>query len=157
MTNVPVVLDIYIPRILGNVRESDIKKAFNNLKIGYILDIDMHRKRNENEYYYYFAFIKLELYETHEAERLCNILEQKGIMHLVYDEEAFQYWEVKKHIPKSMRNKETSQNIVNKFIMPIINEIVGTSEICGLSQQDRIDMVKEYEELEREIFQLTCL
>ena len=68
-----------------------------------IIDIDMHRKRNENGYYYYFAFIKLHLYETNEAERLYDILEQKGIMHLVYDEEAFQYWEVKKHIPKKRR------------------------------------------------------
>tara|TARA_B100000900_G_scaffold152804_3_gene129773 strand:- start:5975 stop:6445 length:471 start_codon:yes stop_codon:yes gene_type:complete len=156
MIGMPTTIDIYIPRILGNVKENDVKEAFINLNIGLIMDIDMHRKRNENGYYYYFAFIKLYLYETNEAERLYDILEQKGIMHLVYDEEAFQYWEVKKHIPKNMRNKK-SQNIVNDYVMPMLNEIIGTSDICGLTAQDRIDMVKEYEELEREIFQLTCL
>ena len=50
MISKSTVLDIYIPRILGNVKENDIKKAFINLNIGMIIDIDMHRKRNENGY-----------------------------------------------------------------------------------------------------------
>ena len=99
------VIDIYIPRILGDVSNKIVKNAFYNLNIGNVIELDMHRKRNENGYHYFFAFLKVELLDSEDANRMCTLLEERGIMHLVYDEEATQYWEIKKHVPKSERKK----------------------------------------------------
>ncbi len=94
-------IEIYIPRILGNVSRTNITWAFNNLNIGNTAKTDMHRKVNENGNRCTIAIIRLELYNTGADERLKTLLNARGVMHLVYDEEAFQYWEVKQHVPKA--------------------------------------------------------
>tara|TARA_B110000967_G_scaffold210097_1_gene270599 strand:- start:5645 stop:6133 length:489 start_codon:yes stop_codon:yes gene_type:complete len=155
-------IEIYIPRILGNVSRTNITRAFNNLNIGNTAKIDMHRKVNENGHRYSFAFIRLELYNTGPAERLKTLLNTKGVMHLVYDEEAFQYWEVKQHVPKNSRKRVDNAPIQPREVAKIIinkwNDTVPECKIsyCGITQQDRIDMIEEYEELQREISQLIC-
>ena len=159
-------IDIYIPRVLGTVSQQDIRNSFIDMKIGNVLKLDMHKKTNENGYIYYFAFIKVHLYNTSQAERMLNLLNAKGIMHLIYDEEAFQYWEVKKHIPKDKRvrstqnkNKESIPDIDTlEIITDIWNTAVPGHQIVysAFTEQDRIDMMEEYDELQREIFQLVC-
>lgn len=159
-------IDIYIPRVLGTVSQQDIRDSFINMKIGNVLKLDMHKKINENGYKYYFAFIKVNLYNTNQAERMLNLLNAKGIMHLIYDEEAFQYWEVKKHIPKDQRvrctenkNKESIPDIDPlEVITDIWNAAVPEHKIVysAITEQDRLDMMEEYDELQREIFQLVC-
>jgi hypothetical protein len=151
MTVVPTSIDIYIPRILGDVSTSIVKKAFKMLQIGEVIDIDMHRKKNENGYFYFFAFIKLQLWQTEQAAQMITLLDERDIMHLVYDEEACQYWEVKKYVP---RNKRPLKDQIKDTCLNVINNING---IIGLSEQDRIDLNNEYDELEREIYQLTCV
>ena len=128
----------------------------------------MHKKNNERGYKYYFAFIQLELFDTPESKRLTDFLALKGVMHLVYDEEACQYWEVKQHIPKAMRYKKTENNNIksqlknpSRMLNDIKNQVESfvshtTLTVSGITQQDRLDMIEEYEELQREIFQLVC-
>lgn len=170
MNTTSKVIDIYIPRILGDVSNNIVKNAFYNLNIGKVIELDMHRKKNENGYYYFFAFLKVELMDSEDANRLCTLLEERGIMHLVYDEEATQYWEIKKHIPKSERknvlntvnclSERITANVKNLFeeatdyILPVNQSYNHTTSI--FTYQDRLDMMREYEELEREIYQLTC-
>lgn len=170
MNTTSKVIDIYIPRILGDVSNKVVKNAFYNLNIGKVIELDMHRKKNENGYHYFFAFLKVELLDSEDANRMCTLLEERGIMHLVYDEEATQYWEIKKHVPKSERKKVLdtvnclseiiTANVKNLFeeatdcILPLNQSGIHTS--TGFTQQDRLDMMREYEELEREIYQLTC-
>lgn len=170
MNTTSKVIDIYIPRILGDVSNNIVKNAFYNLNIGKVIELDMHRKKNENGYYYFFAFLKVELMDSEDANRLCTLLEERGIMHLVYDEEAIQYWEIKKHIPKSERknvlntvnclSERITANVKNLFeeatdyILPVNQSYNHTTSI--FTYQDRLDMMREYEELEREIYQLTC-
>lgn len=152
MTVLPKSIDIYIPRILGDVSVNTIKKAFRSLQLGEVIDIDMHRKKNENSYFYFFAFIKLQLTQTVPAEQMFMLLEERGIMHMVYDEEACQYWEIKKHIPK---NKRPLKDKIKDSCMGFIGNLNNT--IMGLTEQDKLDLNNEYNELEKEIFQLTCI
>lgn len=134
-------IDIYIPRILGTVNESDITKSFHYLNVGNVIYIDMYKKINENGYPYYFAFITLELYNSSLATLLKERMYTRQIMHLVYDEENNQYWEIKKHVPKEQRNIKL--NIVNN-IVPFYNNV----------EKERL--LNEYEELERELFATVC-
>ena len=170
------IVDIYIPRMLGNVSTTIVKNTFQQSKIGRVVDLDMHRKKNENGYYYFFAFVKLQLMHTEEASRLSNLLNERGIMHLVYDEEACQYWEIKKHIPKSHRTTTSNSYITDmssRIATNVSNLFNNASDelprsgydICNyknaddvycLTQQDRIDMVNEYEDLQREIYKFAC-
>ena len=134
-------IDIYIPRILGTVREDDVKESFHYLNVGNVIYIDMYKKINENGYSYYFAFITLELYNSSLATLLKERMYTRQIMHLVYDEENNQYWEIKKHVPKEQRNIKL--NIVNN-IVPFYNNV----------EKERL--LNEYEELERELFATVC-
>lgn len=165
------VIDIYIPRILGDVSNKLVKNAFYNLNIGKVIELDMHRKKNENGYHYFFAFLKVELLDSEDANRMCTLLEERGIMHLVYDEEATQYWEIKKHVPKSERKKvvdtvnclseRIAANVKNLFedatasVLPMNQTNLYTTP-SSFTYQDRLDMMREYEELEKEIYKLTC-
>lgn len=125
---------IYIPRILGNIQDSQIIEQFDNMNIGKIINIETHKKINENGYPYSFAFINLRLYETKNATIFKNNLEQLNNFQLFYDEEAGRYWEIKKHIPRKER-----YNIVNEL---------------SLWKKIKHDMIFEYDELQREIFSL---
>ena len=139
------VIDIYIPRMLGTVTEKEVIDSFYFMNIGKVTYIDMYKKMNENGYAYYFAFISLELYESNMAKLLQERLNNRNIMHLVYDEENNQYWEIKKHIPKEQRTKScTISNNNNNTILPFYNEV----------EKERL--INEYEELEKELFALVC-
>ena len=132
-------IDIYIPRILGTVNENDVKNSFHYLNVGNVIYIDMHRKINENGYPYYFAFITLELYDSTLAMLLKEKMYTTQIMHLVYDEENNQYWEIKRHVSREQR----SRNIINNII-PFYNVL------------EKQRLLKEYEELEKELFATVC-
>tara|TARA_B100001057_G_C22869511_1_gene958158 strand:- start:2560 stop:2955 length:396 start_codon:yes stop_codon:yes gene_type:complete len=125
---------IYIPRILGNVSNNEIIEQFHYMNIGKITYIDTHKKINENGYPYYFAFIQIQYYETKPANYFQDNLEQLNKFQLFYDEEAGNYWEIKKHISRKER-----QNCVG---------------LLNLWEQDKNNMILEYEELQKEIFSL---
>tara|TARA_B100000424_G_scaffold185760_1_gene144105 strand:- start:21504 stop:21920 length:417 start_codon:yes stop_codon:yes gene_type:complete len=134
-------IDIYIPRILGSICENYVKNSFHNLKIGKVIFIDMYRKINENGYAYYFAFITLELYDSKLANLLKERIITRQIMHVVYDEENNQYWEIKQHVPREHRSMQKN---VKNTIIPFYNNV----------EKERL--LNEYEELEKEIFAFVC-
>jgi len=81
----------------------------------------MHRKINENNRIYYFAFLDIDLYNTPVANDLYKILNTNQLVKLVYDEEAAQYWEIKKHIPRIERQSNAP---LSSSVMPILCETV---------------------------------
>ena len=133
-------LDIYIPRMLGNITQKTIKESFHNLQIGKVFYIDMYKKINENGYPYYFAFLKLSLYDTSFAKVVEDRILKKKIMHLVYKESDNQYWELKQHIPRENREAK-KENLTN-------------TSFYNLQEKQRL--LEEYEELEKKIFSLCC-
>lgn len=134
-------IDIYIPRILGTINQNYVKKSFHTLNVGKIIFIDMYKKINENGYPYSFAFITLELYDSKLANLLKERITTKKIMHLVYDDENNQYWEIKQHIPKEHR---TVQANVKNTVASFYND----------AEKERL--LNEYKELEKELFALVC-
>ena len=113
-------MKIYIPRILGGINSKMLKNTFHRLTIGDAYYIDMHRKVNENNHVYYFAFLEIELYDTTAANSLLERLNNSRSVNLIYDEEAGQYWELKKHVPKNERKPQQESNISS--VMPVLYE-----------------------------------
>lgn len=102
-------INIYIPRILGSVKKSEILSVFPHMDIGDVTDIDMKYRINENKNGYYYAFITIKLYSSDRATNFKNNVYEYGMIRLLYDEEAAQYWEIKHHID---RNKRTNLPIL---------------------------------------------
>lgn len=175
-------LSIYIPRMLGSVNKKTVYEAFNNMGIGYVTELDMIYKINENKNPYYFAFLKIKPYDTPQSNALQYELNKYKETHLVYDEEAGQYWEIKKYIPREERNKEnipkqnpikdddyelkpivTDSKLLNAAlsiwtpITPAIESLTHkiVNKISAFTDDDKLDLVKEYEELEKEIYNQT--
>lgn len=114
-------MKLYIPRILGGINSKMLKNTFHRLSIGDAYYIDMHRKINENKHVYYFAFLEIELYDTTAAESLLTKLNTSRTVNLIYDEEAGQYWELKKHVPKNERQQQQPQSKISS-VMPVLYE-----------------------------------
>lgn len=128
----PNMIKIYIPRILGSVTQTTLRTTFERLNIGKVFYVDMHRKINENKRVYYFAFLDIELYNTQIAKKIYELLNKNQLVKLVYDEEAAQYWELKKHLPKTERNANRSCSIdSSSAVMPVLYE----KYIDGLSEE----------------------
>ena len=98
-------LNIYIPRMLANVNQKMIKQVFQKMDIGKVHYIDMHRRINENKNMYYFAFVSMKLFDTEKSNLILNKLNRHGSMRFYYEKNSDKYWEIKKHIDRSMRNK----------------------------------------------------
>ena len=105
-------IDIYIPRMLGSVTETEVLSVFPRMDIGKVTNIDMKYRINENKNKYYYAFITIKLYSTDRATNFKNSVCKHGMIRLLYDEEAAQYWEVKHHVDKNKRaNLPTLTNV----------------------------------------------
>jgi hypothetical protein len=130
-------IDIYIPRILGKIKQNDITEIFHNSGIGYITYIDMHYKINENKKPYYFAFLSIDLYDTDFANYMYYKIIYENIFKFNYDNKNTNYWELKKHVPLDKRTKNKESNIYTDAF-------------------DRKTLEDEYEELQREIYYICC-
>ena len=201
-------LNIYIPRMLGSVTKKTVQDSFNALGIGRVDEIDMVYKVNENRNAYYFAFIKISPYNTPQSVALQTNLNKNKYIRFTYDEEAGQYWEIKKYIPRDQRGlhrddvsvnrlqpdnhrlitsfdvvnqienitvnpnniwkKNTQEPILGLFgisstiwtpLMPIINTITNafTTKTSAFTAQDKLDLVQEYEDIEKEIRIQICI
>jgi hypothetical protein len=171
-------LSIYIPRMLGTVNRVTVRNAFSNMGIGRVTDLDMVYKINENRNAYYFAFVTISLYNTPQSSSLLKKLNEQKKTQLVYDEEAGQYWEIEKFIPRNERNKENISTDVNSSITadswtpfssniwtPYSANIWNTDSLFDFTEtknkpcvtaftaEDKLNLVKEYEILEKEIHQ----
>ena len=202
-------LNIYIPRMLGSVTKKTVQDSFNALGIGRVDEIDMVYKVNENRNAYYFAFIKISPYNTPQSAALQRNLNKNKYIRFTYDEEAGQYWEIKKYIPRDQRmllhrddvsanrplghttrsitsfesvneienipvnpnniwKKTTQEPLLGLFglsstiwtpLMPIIDSITNafTTKPSAFTAQDKLDLVEEYEELEKQIRIQICI
>jgi hypothetical protein len=173
-------LSIYIPRMLGSVSKNTVYEAFKNMGIGYVTELEMIYKINENRKPYYFAFLKIDPYNTPQSNALQYELNKNKESHLIYDEEAGQYWEIKKYIPREQRNTEHASNkkpiqngdesfpITDSYLLnaalsiwtpitPMISSFTHkiVNKVSAFTEDDKQDLVKEYEELEREIYTQT--
>jgi hypothetical protein len=133
-------VNIYIPRILGKIKQNDINEIFHNSGIGHITYIDMHFKINENKKPYYFAFLSIDLYDTDFANYIYYKIIYENIFKFNYDNKTNNYWELKKHIPINNRTKTNET----------LKSIVYTDAF------DRETLEEEYEELQREIYSICC-
>jgi len=154
-------INLYIPRILGNIKQNKIISLFKNMSIGDIFYIDMYKKMNENNNLYSFAFISIKLYDNKIAKDLEKTLNTTGVTRITYDYEKNHYWEVKKHIDRSKRGAciPTSVSTIeffrndceiecnNKIQKPQKSQLSDTV----FTKKDKDDLEKEYEELEKEI------
>ena len=195
--------------MLGSVTKKTIQDSFNALGIGRVDEIDMVYKVNENRNAYYFAFIKISPYNTPQSAALQRNLNRNKYIRFTYDEEAGQYWEIKKYIPRDQRRllhrddvstnrpvsdtprsitsfeavneienipvnpnniwkKTTQEPLLGLFglsstiwtpLMPIINSITNafTTKPSAFTAQDKLDLVEEYEELEKQIRIQVCI
>lgn len=190
--------------MLGTVTKKTVQDSFNALGIGRVDEIDMVYKVNENRNAYYFAFIKIAPYNTPQSAALQRSLNKHKYIRLTYDEEAGQYWEIKKYIPRDQRGRHsdtesssanrplsdtprsiTSFEALNEIenipvnpnnvwkktmqepmislfglsstiwtpLMPIIDSITNAfmSKPSAFTAQDKLDLVEEYEDLEKQI------
>lgn len=96
-------IQVYIPRILGSVTKTEIIDVFKRMDIGKVTTIDMVSKINENKNKYHYAFIMIELYSTTRSLTFKNSIHKHGMIRLLYDEEAAQYWEIKLKVERSER------------------------------------------------------
>jgi hypothetical protein len=96
-------IQVYIPRILGSVTKTEIIDVFKRMDIGKVTNIDMVSKINEKKNKYHYAFIKIELYSTVRSVNFKNSIRKHGMIRLLYDEEAAQYWEIKLKVERSER------------------------------------------------------
>ena len=96
-------IQVYIPRILGSVTKTEIIDVFKRMDIGKVTSIDMVSKINENKNKYHYAFITIELYSTLRGVNFKNSIHKHGMIRLLYDEEAAQYWEIKLKVERTER------------------------------------------------------
>lgn len=135
----PICLDLYIPRILAKISVESITETFNSLAIGRVFYIDTRNRINEKGNAYYFAFISIELFENDSADLFYYLLNRWGKTKVLYDNSnILKYWEIQKYIQKEKRSP---------LILPPKKTVTFT-------EKDRRDMEKEYDELQREIFNL---
>jgi len=136
------ITSIYIPRILGSFNETIIQDIFENqLNIGRVLYIDMHKKINDKNKSYFFAFINLELYDTPNAKHMEKKLDDYGFINITYNPVKNYYWVIKKHVQKDLRKSPS-------FMM----EDEGYFSDSSITQKEKEDLEREYDELQREIF-----
>jgi transcription elongation factor Elf1 len=98
-----IVFKAFIPRILGNIKSSQIRKTFVEKQIGKICSINIHRRKNENKNAYSFAFITVKLCDNAFALSVYKAIADTGVYNLYYDKKN--YWEVKQYISKKTRSQ----------------------------------------------------
>lgn len=135
----PVILDLYIPRILAKVPRESISETFNSLGIGKVFYLDIRNRVNEKGNAYYFAFLSIEIFENESADIFHHLLNRWGKTKVLYDNSnMLKYWEVQKYVPKEKRSPPSSPK----------------KNVVAFTENDKQDMEKEYDELQREIYNL---
>lgn len=127
------IASVFIPRIKTNITNKNMVSILHNSEIGNVINLEMHKSQNINDQYYY-AFMVIEFYDNPLAKYFYENIQKRVSMPFVYDIETQQCWEFKKHIPYSSR----SSSPVTLY-------------------DDRNCLAKEYEDIQRELFQLCCI
>jgi hypothetical protein len=141
-------VNVFIPRILCNISESDINQAFYEMNIGVVTYIDLHTRVNEMNYRYSFAFMTIQLFESDMALNILHKLNQYGRAHIPYDDRN--YWEIKYFIPREKRGCLVDASSQQQ---PITEHSVTKEE----EEQDvKIDIITETYENEPEWLNDNC-
>jgi len=123
-------IQIYIPRILGTIKEKDVIEVFKTMEIGKVTNIDMKYKINENNNAYYYAFIDINLFSTIRSQNFKNSVIKFGMIRLLYDEMNAQYWEIKHHIQKKDRtNMKPIKDVPFYRFITLLHEYSTSSNI----------------------------
>jgi hypothetical protein len=153
---------MYIPRMLGTTTRRDVVNTFNQMNIGNVFYIDMHKRVNENRNAYYFAFLIVNLYDTPESKNIEYLLNNTGITRLYYNEENEKYWEIKKHIDVKQRSRIPSPtSIANPHHFDNVdnNEWNNKSKSplypTQFTNSDKRDLEEECLQLMNEVFSFT--
>lgn len=158
-------IEIFIPRILGSINKHTVINTFNELRIGNITKIDMHKKINENNNAYSFAFISLDLYNNEYTKTFKHMLDTKEYTRVTYDYHRNQYWEIKKNIlpefraknripsPNSITDAAFFDNDTDDELVQMVKPVAFKLFESHFTQKDKVDLVKEYEELEMEMIE----
>jgi len=128
-----VIARMFIPRIKTIITDKNMVSILHNSEIGNIINLEMHMSQNINDQYCY-AFMVIEFYDNALAKYFYENIQKRGSILFVYDIETQQSWEFKKHIPYSSRSSS-----------PVT------------TYDDRNCLAKEYEDIQRELFQLCCI
>ena len=136
------LVNVHIPRILGNVNRQAIVKRFNELELGRVFYIDMHKKVNENNNVYYFAFLSIQMYETTHATKLLEALDNDGIARVVYDTKMNKYWEVKKFVDRAVRRSDCRSECRSECR----SDLLSLSECRSYSPDSVVDQVEQLDE-----------
>ena len=141
----PVIMNIFIPRILPNISKNYIKYTFYCMDFGNITYIDMRKRINTKNKVYYFAFIKLEMTDKQNT-KMMKLLETENENRLYYTHED--YWEIKPHIPHEEREIKNDDiaNLCKKLMLKPCN-INSTS----FTKEDIVNINNEYTEVEKDI------
>jgi hypothetical protein len=129
----PNIASIFVPRIKTVLTQKKMTSIVHERKIGSILNLEMHINKNTNDQYYY-AFMVMEFYDNPLSTYFYENIQKRGSMYFIYDIENQQCWEFKKHISHGSR----CSSPVTLY-------------------DDRNSLAKEYEDMQREIFQLCCI
>lgn len=134
-------IQVYIPRILGSVTKTEIIDVFKRMDIGTVTSIDMVSKINENKHKYHYAFIMIELYSTVRSMNFKNSIHKHGMIRLLYDEEAAQYWEIKLKVERSERiNTIEYKNVPFYRYITLGDNTVPPSKVTNENIQPPYDM-----------------
>ena len=137
-------VQIYIPRILGSVKKSEIRDIFIHMDIGTVKDIDMRYKMNENRHPYYYAFIDIQLFGTVRANTFKSSLNTHGMLRLLYDEEAAQYWEIRLHVEKKNRNNAP---YINRTTVPFYRYCTLGGNVTKIQENTSpVEEISDYKE-----------
>jgi len=136
-------VELYIPRILGNVTREHIIETFRYLDIGDVKHLDMHKKINQNGYAYSFVFITMKLHESKPANDLIKALLIKGETNIFYNLQKNLYWVVKNHVSKENRKNAKSTTSVTRVDRHAFVPSVFTEEEKEMMSREFDEIIKE--------------
>lgn len=150
--------NIYIPRILVNLTSDDIVQIFHDKSVGKVTYVDMHYKQNGSSQRYCFAFIGILFYDNPLTRYICDSIRGQGMFQFTYNFEHNQYWELKRHVAQIDRvGKSLNVAYVPSSIANVHRGKKPPVRNPYIAYDDRDCLAKEYEQLEREIFQICCV
>jgi hypothetical protein len=144
----------FIPFIQSTMNSNDLIKTFDQLELGKIHQIYMHRKVNERNQEYQFAFVEVEPYNTLGGLRIAENLSNNISTRVSYDAESqHMYLEIKPYL--SYHERTTIQSLCRELLEIRIHEHLCQHEESSIVVQrnytafDSIN--EEYDAVQMEI------
>jgi hypothetical protein len=121
-------IELFIARILPNIKAKDITKAFADEKIGTVKHIEMFDRKNERGFNFKFAFLRVRLFNhSDRADLFRNVMMQNKIYFLYYDKRDYElHWQVKYRIPHEDRCYKKTVSMAKPYrnALPVEKDLV---------------------------------